>query len=112
MMTRYLQLYRNLIHLRRTNPTLVEGRLSAIKAEGANLEFERSGDGTGFRIALNMGSDPVRTDLEDGTVAACTDFDREGQRVSGNYQMRAAEGLIIALESYNQLRGSLSPILQ
>ncbi len=86
-----LQLYRNLIDLRRTHPTLVAGKLSDIGAEGTLLRFERSGGDARFRIVLNMGSDPVRTNIEGGVVVACSHLDREGQRVSGEYELRAAK---------------------
>ena len=90
-----LQLYRDLIDLRRTHPALVAGKLSDIGAEGTLLRFERSGGDARFRIVLNMGSDPVRTNIEGGVVVACSHLDREGQRVSGEYELRAAEGLVV-----------------
>jgi alpha-glucosidase len=93
-----LQLYRNLVHLRRNNPILVGGRLSFVKAEGAVLHYQRSEGDERIRVVLNMGSDPVQANLERGTVLACTHLDREGERVSGRAEIRAAEGLVIALE--------------
>jgi alpha-glucosidase len=92
-----LHLYRRLIELRRGRPTLVSGRMQFVSADKGVLRYERRGDKDRMLVLLNLGTDSVRILLEAGTILASTDFDREGQKVNGTVEMKAAEGMIIDL---------------
>jgi alpha-glucosidase len=94
-----LQLYRKLIQLRRTNPTLVSGKLDNVEAKDKVLRYQRSGDGHRILIFLNMGSEPAQINVERGTILISSLLDRQGQSVSGQLDIRAAEGLVISLFS-------------
>ena len=94
-----LQLYRNLIELRRSNPTLVSGELQSVTAEKNVLSYERTDDKQRFIVLLNISLDPVTMTVEAGTVLASTCLDRVGQEVCGLIDMRASEGLVIRLKT-------------
>jgi alpha-glucosidase len=94
-----LQLYRNLIELRRSNPTLVSGALQSVTAEKNVLSYERTDDKQRFIVLLNIGLDPVTMTVEAGTVLASTYLDRVGQEVCAFIDVRASEGLIISLKT-------------
>lgn len=93
-----LHLYRKLIDLRRSHPTLVSGRLECVTAEKNVLRYHRTGEEDHIVVLLNMGSDPVRMTIESGTILASTYPGREGQRVSGMVDMEVAEGLVVGLD--------------
>jgi alpha-glucosidase len=94
-----LQLYRNLINLRRSNLTLVSGTLQSITVEQNMLCYQRIDDKQRIMVLLNIGSDPKTMSVETGTILASTYLDRVGQEVSGLIDMRASEGLIIRLKT-------------
>ena len=56
--TSILQIYRNLINLRRGNLTLMIGALQSLTAEKNVLSYERIDDKQRMRVLLNMGSGP------------------------------------------------------
>jgi alpha-glucosidase len=92
-----LQLYRKLIQLRRSHPSLVSGTLESVSAENSLLRYLRSGDEDHIVVMLNMGKDAVRTEIQIGTVLASTQLDREGEHVSGSVEIRGGEGLVVSL---------------
>jgi alpha-glucosidase len=96
--TSILHLYRKLIDLRRIHPTLVSGKIQCVVADRNVLRYERVGDKDRILVLLNMGADPVPMTTESGTVLASTDFDRDGQKMGGTFEMKGAEGLIIDLD--------------
>jgi alpha-glucosidase len=96
--TSILHLYRKLIDLRRSHPTLVSGKMLSVVADRNLLRYERVGDKGRILVLMNMGTDPVPTTTESGTVLASTDFDRDGQKMGGAVEMKAAEGLVIDLD--------------
>jgi hypothetical protein len=63
------------------------------------LRYERRGDKDRILVLLNMGTDSVRMTTESGTILASTDFDLDRQRVNGTVEMKAAEGMVIDLDS-------------
>jgi alpha-glucosidase len=93
-----LQLYRTLINLRRSRPTLVSGKMQSVIADRSVLRYERRGDWDRVLVLLNMGTDSVPMTIESGTILASTDFDRNGQNVSGTVELKAAEGIVIDLD--------------
>jgi alpha-glucosidase len=89
-----LQLYRGLIALRKSHPTLISGKLHAIHAEQSLLRFRRSG-AEEIEVTLNMGHEPIAFTTQQALVLASTHSDRRGQTVSGYLTLRAAEGLVL-----------------
>lgn len=96
--TSILHLYRKLIDLHRSRPSLVSGRMQSISAESGVLSYERRGHEDRILVLLNMSANSVRMTVESGTVLASTSFDRDGQEVSGTIEMNAAEGIVIDLD--------------
>ena len=94
-----LHLYRRLVDLRRSRSTLVRGRMQFVSADRGVLRYERRGDEDRILVLLNMGTDSVQMTVERGTILASTEFDRDGQRVNGIVEMKAAEGMVIDLDS-------------
>jgi alpha-glucosidase len=94
-----LHFYRRLIELRRSRPTLVSGGMQFVRADGGVLRYERRGVEDRILVLLNMSTDSVQMTTESGTILASTEFDRDGQRVNGMVEMKAAEGLVIDLDS-------------
>jgi alpha-glucosidase len=94
-----LHLYRKLIALRRTHATLVNGELSRLSADSSLLRYERVGSAERLLVLLNLGSDPVECQVQNGAILLSTRFDRDGQRVRDMIAVRGAEGLVIVLDS-------------
>ncbi|HEY1987761.1 MAG TPA: alpha-amylase family glycosyl hydrolase [Terracidiphilus sp.] len=95
--TSILRLYHNLIQLRRQYNTLVTGKLLNVRADDKVLQYERAADRDRILVALNMGSEPTHITLVKGTVIASSHLDREALTVSGQVELRAAEGLVVFL---------------
>jgi alpha-glucosidase len=98
-----LSLYKTLIGLRRGEPALEIGRLEPVHAEGDVLAYIRRGrkGESDFLVALNLGSrhHVLRrpADAAAGTIALSTHLDRAGERVAGDLDLRADEGLVVRL---------------
>jgi alpha-glucosidase len=92
-----LRLYRNLIQLRKIQSTLVSGKLENVEARDKVLRYQRTGEGKRILVLLNMGSQPAQVNVENGTILVSSFLDREGQSVSGQLDLRGAEGVVIAL---------------
>ena len=96
--TSILHLYRKLIDLRRSRPSLVSGRMQSISTDSGVLRYERRGHADRILVLLNMSANSVRMTVESGTILASTSFDRDGQKVNGTIEMNAAEGIVIDLD--------------
>lgn len=94
-----LHLYRRLIALRRTCPTLVSGKLQRVSFEKTVLRYELRGETDTISVLLNMRGDAVNLVVEEGIVLASTDLNREGQSASGTVRLNPAEGLILQRKS-------------
>ena len=92
-----LQLYRKLIALRRSYPTLVSGNIRAIAAENDVLRFERIGIEDRILVLLNIGAGSAQSIVEAGTILLSTEVNRDGEGVHGVVNLGGAEGLIIQL---------------
>jgi alpha-glucosidase len=94
-----LHLYRRLIDLRRTRPTLVSGKLQSVTVQSDVLRFQRVGDQDRLVVLLNFGHSPVEIEMEQGTVILSTNLDRE-RHPQGikTLDLNAAEGVIIELD--------------
>jgi alpha-glucosidase len=97
--TSILRLYRNLIDLRHSRPTLVRGKMQFISADEGVLVYERRGDEDRILVLLNLSADSVKMTVESGTILASTGFDQDGQRVNGMVELKAAEGMVLDLDS-------------
>jgi len=73
--------------------------MQSVGADGGVLRYERRGDDDRILVLLNMSTDSVRVSTGRGTILASTEFDRDGQRVNGMVEMKAAEGMAIDLDS-------------
>jgi alpha-glucosidase len=89
-------LYRRLIQLRRANPTLSEGAIEHVGADGHMLFYTRSLDGVRFRVVLNLGGTLMGVS-GDGIVEASTYADREGAKLRGTWGLRPNEGVVLRL---------------
>ena len=78
---------------------LVSGKLEDVAAEKNVLRYERTSDRERILVVLNMASDAAQITVKAGTVLASTHMDREGTKIGGLVDLRAAEGLVIGLES-------------
>jgi len=94
-----LNLYRSLIALRRSHPTLVGGQLRSITTLGNRLSYERASDNERLVIFLNFGHSPVQVATEAGIVLASTDSRRDTERVDNFIELRGSEGLVIKVAS-------------
>ena len=102
--TSILHLYRNLIQLRRSCPALVSGKLQFIKADHHVLSFQCIGEKDVIQVLLNLGHESVRVEFESGTILTSTYLDRQEQLIQGDFDLRAAEGIVLrVLESFGQL---------
>ena len=94
-----LHLYRRLITLRRSHATLVSGKLMSVVGESGVLQFQRSGEQDRLLVLLNMGHTSVPVEVEDGAILLSTHLDRDGERVRGTLNLRAAEGVVIEIDA-------------
>lgn len=101
-----LALYRRLLALRRSEPALSVGSYQAVTVAGDDaarqsvLAYVREVDGCRFLVALNFAAQPARVNLDaigKGTIALSTHLDRGGSAVQGELDLRADEGVIVAL---------------
>jgi alpha-glucosidase len=94
-----LNLYRALIAMRREHPVLVDGRLQCIEARENVLRYQRIGNSKQLQVLLNFGHSLTTITVAAGIILKSTCSDRDGDRVSGMVELRAAEGLIIAVDA-------------
>jgi len=93
-----LTLHRRLITLRRAEPALAVGRYAGVPATGDLLAYRREHEGRAVVVALNLGARPAYLHLDGrGRVALSTHLDREGEAVGRRLDLRADEGVVVAL---------------
>jgi alpha-glucosidase len=100
--TSILSLYRRLIALRRKEPALSIGQITAIAHHGDVLSYIRQFDsGKQFIIILNLGTEaavyqnaesPIR-----GIITISTQLDRDAEPIDGRVALRGDEGLVVEL---------------
>jgi alpha-glucosidase len=103
--TSILALYHRLIVLRRRHVPLAYGDYRAIAMTGDLIAYIREFGGHRLLMALNLGTQPHAVSLVGALGAAkrsrivlSTHLDREDEIISGEVNLRADEGIIIALE--------------
>ena len=98
-----LTLYSRLIRLRRGEPALQVGRFEPVSTEGDVLAYFRRAGESAFLVALNLSPRERILRLEesakDGMLTLSTRLDRSGERIRGDLQLRADEGVLIRLGS-------------
>jgi alpha-glucosidase len=105
-----LSLYKSLLGLRRGEPALEVGRLEPVHAQGDVLAYVRRGrkGEDDFLVALNLGPHPHvlprAASAPSGTIALSTHLDRGGERLAGDLQLRADEGVVVRLADQGTLR--------
>jgi alpha-glucosidase len=99
--TSIYQLHRQLIALRRRHPALQVGSYHPLTAGGDLLTFMRKTENERLLLALNMGAHAAAVKLPDentrGRLLLSTFCDRADERVEGNVELRANEGIIVEL---------------
>ena len=95
-----LNLYRQLLALRRQHPALSTGRYQPIEAEGDVLAFLRELDGERFLVALNLGGCPASDALPAkyyGTIQLSLEGNRSGEHQSGQTDLAGHDGVVVRL---------------
>lgn len=90
-----LDLYRQLIELRRNTPALVRGAIDSVEVEGNILKYERCQGKKRLAVALNFSHDSVQVSHSSGQILASTHFDRIGEEIAQSVSLRASEGIIV-----------------
>jgi len=94
-----LSLYKALINLRQECPPLVTGSYVPIAAQGDLLLYRREADGKAVMVALNLGAEPIAVSagaIHSGSeILLSTFLDRQGERLEGQLDLRANEGVVI-----------------
>jgi alpha-glucosidase len=94
-----LWLYRRLIRLRQNEPALLSGRFQPQRSQGDVLLFERRLEGSRLLVALNTGNHEHTVKFSGQCVIRLsTHLDRRGERATSALHLRAAEGVVLALE--------------
>jgi len=101
--TSILTLYHRLIALRREHPALAFGEYEPVATTGDLLAYIRKHAGQRFLISLNLGGDPYAVSLAgvvrgSGRIVITTHLDREGETMTGDLNLRANEGVVVALD--------------
>jgi alpha-glucosidase len=91
-----LALYRKLIALRKSHPTLVSGTLNDLQFEGNVLRFRRSGEEE-IQVILNMGHEEASSTIPRATVLARTGMRGDGQTTDVGSVLSPGEGLVLRL---------------
>ena len=94
-------LYRRLIALRHSRPSLTLGGYRPLFVRGDLLLFARELGNERTLVALNMGSEPTSVAFDSGGLAGrlvVSSFgDRDGEPINGRIDLRADEGAVIEL---------------
>jgi alpha-glucosidase len=98
--TSILTLYHRLIALRRAYGALAYGDYEPVAMTGDLLAYIRKSGGRRFLVALNLGNDPHAVSFAtkaQGRIIISTHLDREDEIVDGDLNLRANEGVVVAV---------------
>jgi alpha-glucosidase len=100
--TSMLTLYHRLIELRSKHASLAYGDYEPVAMTGDLIAYTRKHGLQRFLIVLNLGDDPHAVSFAAdvggrGEVVLSTYLDREGERMAGEVNLRANEGVVVAL---------------
>jgi alpha-glucosidase len=91
-----LTLYKKLIALRKSHPTLVSGKLEDLQVENNILRFRRSGVEE-IEVILNMTGEEISVQIPSARILVGTRMDREGE-IAGLFALGASEGVVLLLD--------------
>lgn len=95
-----LNLYRELIALRRREPCLLEGEYRPRRAQNDVFSFERWHVETGILVGLNISKEPRLWEWQgSGLTLLSTGLDREPSKVEGRIHLKPNEGVIVRIVS-------------
>lgn len=102
-----LSLYRRLIRLRQSEPSLIYGRYKPVHSDRQMLTYSRKADGEDeFLVILNLSHRPCYFHPDDmqfkGTVEICTSPELEGQHVENIINLGGDEAFVIRLDNEEQ----------
>jgi len=100
-----LNLYRQLIELRRANPALTQGPIDAVGVQGNILRYERCQGEERFVIVLNLGHESAQVSHASGRLLLSTYLDRVGEDVGESVSLRGDEGIIVQVKPESANRG-------
>jgi alpha-glucosidase len=89
-----LSLYKKLIALRKSHPTLVSGKLDELHVEKGILRFRRSGEEE-IEVILNLTREDMTVLTPAALVLAGTRIDHKNETVAGLSRLHAGEGLVL-----------------
>ncbi len=95
-----LNLYRNLLELRKKHPALNAGNYRPVEAPNCCYLYLRAADDERFLMALNFSAQERRVQLTgwgEGQVALSTGLDRQGPISLEDFTLAPREGLVIAV---------------
>jgi alpha-glucosidase len=92
-----LNLYRELIALRRVHATLAGTGIQNVSVEGNLLRYERPGTSERILVLLNLGLVPVQTASEAGAIILSTIPGRRGRQLEHTVTLESGEGVLIAV---------------
>ena len=100
----HLALYRRLIELRQSEPSLKWGDYKPLYADGQTLAYIRQAEGEKtFLIVLNLSHRPSYITIPhrkiSGTIVLATSSELEGTTVTERMELSGDEGMIIALDN-------------
>ena len=90
-----LNLYRQLIALRRKTSALVDGSTSNVFARGSLLGYERADAAATISVTLNLGHEAQKIAHAPGTILISTHLDRNNEKISNQLELRPDEGVIV-----------------
>jgi len=98
-----LSLYRRLIALRKSEDALSIGAYTPAAMTGDLVAYVRELGGRRFLIAMNLGTNPHAVDFSidapHARIVLSTHLDRENEIVNREINLRADEGVIVALHA-------------
>lgn len=92
--TSILNLYRQLIDLRRKTPALVAGSITSVSTNANILAYERMMGADRIAITLNLGREPHQIHHGAGKILVSTHLDRIDEEIMGDLTLRSAEGVV------------------
>ena len=105
-----LTLYNQLIKVRRGESALEVGQFEPMEAGEDLLTYVRRDQESAFLIALNLGPQAQLVNFSnkasEGRIALSTYLDRSGDRVRGELELRAEEGLLVRLTDESRSESS------
>ena len=93
-----LNLYRNLIDLRRKTSALHAGEIANVRATGNVLAYERYAGSERFAVTLNLGSEAQQVAHPPGKILLSTNLNRASDETSPSLVLGPSEGVLSRLE--------------